>query len=81
MPLSELDVRFARRLDAELVKAADQLRADLGSGSQMIRDDAAATGMNCVKYIGLIGGLEQARKLLAQLDEELTGRAPKKEKV
>jgi hypothetical protein len=47
----------------------------------MIRDDAAATGMNCAKYMGLIGGIEQARQLLQALDQELTGRAPKKEKV
>lgn len=92
MPLTDLDAIIdernpdlshgvLRRTDEVILATILKARRDLGSASQLIRDDAAATGMNCAKYMGRIEGLEEARTLIAAVDEETTGRAKKREKA
>ena len=79
--LSDLDIRFAKHLYAYLVEEQDRQRRNLASGSQIIAEDAAATGMRCARSIGLIAGLEWAVKAIADVEKDLTGKGePKPQK-
>ncbi len=51
----------------------------LGNGTQILREDAASTGMNCAKLIGQIAGLKLALQRLKDTEEDLTHKPKKKE--
>ena len=72
------DSRFAQKLHNVLREDADQAFRELGSGAQIIRDDAAATGMNCAKYMGHIAGLELALKRMREVHDEMMGKTKEK---
>ncbi len=72
------DIQALNMLDAHLVQALDSAHSALASGTQIIRDDAAATGMACAQSIGRIAGLKVARDLVAQVEDELMGRKDRK---
>lgn len=64
-------------------RIADELTAkhnELGNGTQIVRDDAAATGMNCARMIGAIAGLVTALNLVDRIEEEMSGKPSKGEK-
>lgn len=71
--LQSLELRFAAKLQERLTELLNTAHRDLGSGSQIVRDDAAATGMACARYIGKIEGIKDARKLLLELHKEMNG--------
>ncbi len=77
--VNSIDVRALRMLRERVVDALDGLHTDLGSGSQVIRDDAAATGMNCMRYIGSIQALKGMLKEIQSVDDEINGREPSKD--
>lgn len=55
---------------------ADELttvHTELGNGTQFIRDDAAATGMNCAHYIGRIAALRFALEILQEVEDQMFG--------
>lgn len=74
MSANGLDTRFAQLSFDAVVSALDEAHQTLASGSQIIRDDAAATGMNCARYIGLIEGLKTALDILKRIDAEMSGK-------
>lgn len=81
MSANALDTRFAQLAYGKIVEALNEAHQTLSSGSQVIREDAAATGMNCVRYIGLIEGLETALHLLKRVDAEMAGKKQETESL
>lgn len=67
-------------MHAEIVETLNIVHRDLGSGSQIIRDDAAATGMLCAGYIGEIKGLKRALDLIAKVNDEMNGKGKTEKK-
>jgi len=74
--VNPLDTRFARILHDKLTADLNEAHTTLGSGTQIIREDAAATGMNCVKYMGIIDGLKTALARIKQVNDEIEGKKP-----
>ena len=74
--MNPYDSRFAQELQKRIVAQLTQVHSELGNGSQIIRDDAAATGMNCAKHIGKIAGLEAALALMKEVDKHMNGKGP-----
>jgi hypothetical protein len=73
---NSLDTRALLMLRDKLTYLLNETHTNLGSGTQIIREDAAATGMNMVKYVGMIAGLQAAVHLLGVVDDEINGRIP-----
>ena len=69
------DSQYALRLRNNLADRLSKVHRDLGSGTQLIRDDAAASGMNCAKYVGIISGLEQALEAMKEVEKDMSGKA------
>lgn len=74
--VNPLDQRALRMVREKVIGGLNDAYNILGSGSQIIRTDAGATGMNCVHYIGFIGALRGVLKYLQEVDDELHGREP-----
>lgn len=72
-----IDVRLVQDIRNALAEELTRVHRDLGSGSQVIREDAAATGMNCVNYVGQIKGLQTALKIVDEVHRDLTGSSKK----
>lgn len=72
--LQSLELRFAAKLQERLTEILNKAHRDLGSGSQILRDDAAATGMACARYVGKIEGIKDAMGLLLELHDEMNGK-------
>jgi hypothetical protein len=79
--MSPYEIRFAQLLHARLTQDLQDAHTDLGSGSQIVRDDAAATGMACAKYMGLIDGFKTALVRIKQVNDELTGKTKRKDEA
>lgn len=72
--MTPLDVRFAQKLQEKIIERLNALHRDLGSGSAVfIREDAAATGMNCARQIGAIQFGSEVLKMLEETEAELLG--------
>lgn len=61
-------------LDAMLIKELSSAHQTLGSGMLVQVHDAAATGMAYARVTGRISGLEAARKLIEQVELDMSGR-------
>lgn len=72
---SRLAQLLAQKLAADLTDAHDAL----GSGAQIIREDAAATGMACARTVGKIAGLKLALARIREAEDEMAGKLPKVE--
>lgn len=59
-------------------KHLNKLYEELGHPSR-IKEDPAVTGFECAKYIWQINGLKEALRHLKDADDELNGRARKKD--
>ena len=70
------DGRALNLLHDKLVAILNETHTNLGKGTQVIREDAAATGMNMVRYVGMIYGLQVALEQIKITDDELNGRTP-----
>lgn len=57
-----------------IVEDLNALHKHLGNGSQIIRDDAAASGMNCARVIGKIEGLALALTRIEETADDLSGK-------
>ena len=73
---NSLDTRALQMLRQKLIDHLNEAHENLGSGSQIIRDDAAATGMNFARYAGMISGLQDAMKYTQDVDDEINGKTP-----
>lgn len=76
MPANPYDSRALNLLRVKVNEDLNLMHNDLGSGTQMLRDDAAATGMNCARYIGVIQGLKLALERIKETDDEMNDRKP-----
>lgn len=66
-----------RILNALRKKVADVLtdkHNELGGGSKLVADDAAATGMACAKVMGEISGLKTTLFLIEETEREFSGK-------
>jgi hypothetical protein len=77
--MASYDARFAQVLAQKLREDLTKAHNDLGSGAHLIREDAAATGMNCATSIGEIRGLKRALARIEEVVDELAGK-PRKER-
>ena len=73
------DSRFAQNLKARISEHLQNTHRDLGSGTLLIREDAAASGMNCAEYIGKIKGLKIALNCMDEIDREMNGKVKGKD--
>jgi len=74
--VNPLDTRSLNMVRKKVVEGLNDAYNELGSGTQVIRDDAGATGMNCARYIGFIAAMRGVLKYLQEVDDELHGREP-----
>ena len=74
--MNAIELRFAQLLHQRVTDDLSKAHNDLGSGTQIIRDDAAASGMNCARLVGKIEGLRIALRQIDLVDAELHGRKP-----
>lgn len=75
--MMRIDLRFAGELQKRLTDELNEAHRNLGSGTSILRDDAAATGMGMARQVGKIEGIKAALTLLKQVHEELTEKADK----
>ena len=78
MSITPYDTRFIQNLHAKISEDLQKTYQDLGSGTQIIRDNAAATGMACARYVGRIAGLQSALEYIKEINEDMSGKATKK---
>lgn len=76
--MNPFDSRFVANLHALIAEDLQRLHTELGNGSQMIADDAAASGMRCARQIGVIAGLKAALGHIQQINDEMSGKSDKK---
>ena len=79
--MSALESRFANALKAHILRDMDEAKSRLSNGTQIVVGDAAATGMNCARFIGHIAGLQYALNAMEMVEDELFGKAKDKEKA
>lgn len=72
--MASYDSRFAHLLALKLADDLTDAHNALGNGSQIIREDAAATGMACANCIGKIQGLKLALARIQDVEDELAGK-------
>lgn len=72
--MASYDSRFAQLLALRLTEDLTDAHNALGNGSQIIREDAAATGMACANCIGKIQGLKLALARIKTVEDELAER-------
>ena len=72
--------RFISNVTERIAQQISDLHTELGSGSAVIANDAAATGMKCVRIIGKIEGLKAALIHIKQIEEEMSGKSEKKKR-
>ena len=63
-----------------LVEDLNAIYEQLGSGTQLVRDDASASGMNCARYVGKIDGLKLALIRIQETSDDLSGSSKSKKK-
>ena len=68
------DTKFLNELHAAITFELTKLRTDLGSGTQVVANDASATGMAYARYVGRIFGLETALELILQINDDMNGK-------
>ncbi len=66
--------RFASALRKKLADELTAKHRELGSGTKIIANDAAATGMACARTVGEIAGLEIAIRMMDRVEEEMAKR-------
>lgn len=74
------DSRFAQNLYTRITEDLNRAHTELGNGSQIVADDASATGMKCAKHMGIILGLKSALTHIEQVNDEMNGKGDKKKK-
>lgn len=67
--------RFIKKLRGDIIAELQRAHEELGKGTQIVSGDAAATGMNCVRYMGRIQAFNDVLKLIEQIENEMSGRA------
>lgn len=76
--LTDFKSRVLRTVHERIMEDQDSLRKSMDS--QIIRENASATGMNCAQIVGKIAGLELALTHMKQVHAEMTGKIkPKKD--
>ena len=68
------DERFQANLTKLLTKKLSEVHADLGNGTLIVQDDAAATGMRCARQMGMIAGLKSALAFIEQVEHEMSAK-------
>lgn len=68
------DERFKTNLTKLLIEKLDSTHLELGNGTQIVQDDASATGMRCARHMGIILGLKTALSLIKQVEEDMSGK-------
>lgn len=63
-----------------IVEDLNAIYEQLGAGTQLIRDDASASGMNCARYVGKIDGLKLALIRIQEISDDLSGADKSKKK-
>ena len=63
-----------------LVEDLNAIYEQLGSGTQLVRDDASASGMNCARFIGKIDGLKLALIRIQETSDDLSSSSKSKKK-
>lgn len=66
--------RFLEKLHADIVSALNDAHTKLGNGTQIVPNDATATGMNCARYVGEIKGLNDVLQLMRQIQSEMNSK-------
>lgn len=70
--------RFHSLLRQRIAEELTNKHKALGSGSIMVADDAAATGMKFSRVVGEIAGLETALGIAKMVDDEMSGKGKPK---
>ena len=71
------DTRVLQTADTRIRECISQHETELGNGTQIVADDAAATGMKAARHMGIIRGLNLALQLMEGVHKEMTGKAKK----
>ena len=78
--MNSLDTRALAEVHKALVEDLNAIHEQLGSGTQLVRDDASASGMNCARYVGKIDGLKLALIRIQETSDDLSGSSKSKKK-
>ena len=78
--MNSLDTRALAMMHKALVEDLNAIYEQLGSGTQLVRDDASASGMNCARYVGKIDGLKLALIRIQETSDDLSGSSKSKKK-
>ena len=80
MTVDPYSIRFAQLLRERLSEDLNDEHTKLGNGTQIVANDAAATGMKCAKAMGIIDGLKTALDRIKRVHEEMQGKDKDKAK-
>jgi hypothetical protein len=72
--------RFISNVTERIAQQISDLHTELGNGSAVLSNDAAATGMKCIRIIGKIEGLKSALIHIKQIEEEMSGKGEKRKR-
>ena len=75
--MNSLDTRALAEVHKALVEDLNAIYEQLGSGTQLVRDDASASGMNCARYVGKIDGLKLALIRIQETSDDLSSSGKK----
>lgn len=78
--MNSLDTRALAEVHKALVEDLNAIYEQLGSGTQLVRDDASASGMNCARFIGKIDGLKLALIRIQETSDDLSSSNKSKKK-
>lgn len=69
--------RFLSNLRQRIADELNARHTELGNGTQIVADDAAATGMRCARIMGAISSLKGVLELINQIEDEMSGKSKK----
>ena len=78
--MNSLETRALAMMHKALVEDLNAIYEQLGSGTQLVRDDASASGMNCARYVGKIDGLKLALIRIQETSDDLSSSSKSKKK-
>lgn len=70
--------RFLSNLRQRIAEDLTARHTELGNGTQIVADDAAATGMRCARIMGAISSLKNVLTMIDQIEDEMSGKSKKK---
>jgi len=72
------EARFVETLRKRIIDDLTARHNELGGGSVIVPDDAAATGMRVARQVGVISGLKTALAHIEATQDEMSGRVDRK---